>query len=476
MLRYSPKISEISYSVCFVLTTIFLVSILNVAAPAATVNISAGQSIQNAVNSNPPGTTFEIAAGTYRQQSIVPKAGDVFIGESGADMTGATLVSGFAHDAFWHAHINISYPASTPGQCFSWAPMCVFPEDLYVDNNLYQRVGSLAQMSSHHWYLDYSTGNVYLIDDPAGHTVEVSRTTYAFWGNASNVTIKGLVIEKYANSGQTGAIQPMNAAGDQGSNWVVRNNQIRYNHGAGIEGTTGMQIQYNNIHHNGEFGISACGDNILVGDNVISYNNTDGYNFGFGGGGAKFDKTNNLVVRYNTVIGNYGAGLHSDTYSYNGLYEYNYTSGNQVAGIQYEISTYGVIRNNTIVNDGYDFQGSGPWWGAGIFNLNSSNVEVYDNTVTNCMHGIIGANSLRVDENGIVFEVDNFSVHNNVITQQTGVLVGVLTNAASDLIYTGWGNHYGSNTYNMAGSSSALNYFWMGRFLDYASWKSYGQD
>jgi len=476
VLRYSPKISKISLSICFFLTTILLISILSVAAPAATVNITPGQSIQNAVNNNPPGTTFEIAAGTYRQQSIVAKAGDVFIGAAGADLNGATLVTGFTKSTFWVAHINISYPSSLPGQCFNWAPMCAYPEDLYVNNNLYQRVGSLSAMSSQHWYLDYSSGNVYLMDDPTGQNVEVATTTYAFWGNASNVTIQGLIIEKYANPGQTGAIEPMNAALAQGSNWVVQNNEIRYNHAAGIEGTTGMQIQYNNIHHNGELGIAASGDNILVGDNKINYNNTVGYNFGFGAGGAKFDQTNNLVVRYNTVIGNYGAGLHSDTYSTNGLYEYNYTSGNQVAGILYEISSYAVIRNNTIVNDGYDFQGSGPWWGAGIYNLNSSNVEVYSNTVTNCMHGITGANSLRVDVNGIIFQVQNYSVHDNVVTQQTGVAVGILTLVSGDLIYTSWGNSFKNNSYNLAGGGSALDYYWMGRNLNFASWQSYGLD
>jgi hypothetical protein len=474
VLRYSPKISRISHALYIVPTTILLVNLLVVAAPAATVNISAGQSIQNAVNSNPGGTTFQIAAGTYRQQSIVPKAGDVFIGAAGADLNGATLVTGFTKNTFWVAHINVSYPASLPGQCFGWAPMCAYPEDLYVDNNLYQRVGSLSAMSSHHWYLDYSNGNVYLMDDPSGQYVEVTTTRYAFWGNANNVTIRGLVIEKYANPGQTGAIEPMNAALAQGSNWIVEDNEIRYNHAAGVEGTTGMQILRNRIHNNGELGIAACGDNILVGNNTINYNNTVGYNFGFGAGGAKFDKTNNLVVRYNTVSGNYGAGLHSDSYSYNTLYEYNNTSNNKVAGILYEISSYGVIRYNTISNDGYNPQGSGPWWGAGIYNLNSTNVEVYNNTLTNCMHGITGANSLRADVNGIIFQVDNYSVHDNVITQSTGVAAGVFTLLSGDLIYTSWGNRYSANTYKLP--SGGLNYYWMGKYLNLASWKNYGED
>jgi len=468
----SPKTQR---TISIVFSTILLVGVMSMAARASTVTLTSGQSIQAAVNNNPAGTTFEIPAGTYRQQSIVPKSGDVFIGAAGADLNGSMVVTGFTHNTFWVAHVGISAPASLPGKCFSWAPMCQYPEDLYVDNTLYHRVSSLSVMSSNHWYLDYSNGNVYLMDDPTGHTVEITTTPYAFSGNANNVTIKGLLIEKYGAPGQTAAIFPENAAGDNGSDWIVENNEIRYNHGAGVEATTGMQILSNRIHNNGELGIAGCGDNILVESNNINFNNTDGYDYGFGAGGAKFDRTTNLVVRSNYVTGNYGAGLHSDTYSYNTLYEYNTTSNNKVAGIQYEISTYGVIRYNTITNDGYNPQGSGPWWGSGIYNLNSSNVEVYNNTVTNCMHGIVAADSLRVGENGAVLEVSNFSVHDNVVTQQTGVGDGVLTLATGDAIYTSWGNQYSNNTYNLP-SQSGLYFYWMDKNLDYAGWEGYGQN
>src|SRR5215472_6862393 len=42
------------------------------------VAIAAGASIQNAVNASPSGTTFCLAAGTYAQQTISPKARDTF--------------------------------------------------------------------------------------------------------------------------------------------------------------------------------------------------------------------------------------------------------------------------------------------------------------------------------------------------------------------------------------------------------------
>ena len=65
---------------------------LSVSANGSQVTIAPGQSIQAAVNSQPSGTTFVLKAGTYRNQSVVPKSGDVFIGEKGAVLDGGNVV------------------------------------------------------------------------------------------------------------------------------------------------------------------------------------------------------------------------------------------------------------------------------------------------------------------------------------------------------------------------------------------------
>ena len=50
--------------------------------------LSPGQDIQAAVNAHPAGTTFRLTAGVYRNQRVVPKSGDTFIGDAGAVMDG----------------------------------------------------------------------------------------------------------------------------------------------------------------------------------------------------------------------------------------------------------------------------------------------------------------------------------------------------------------------------------------------------
>jgi len=52
------------------------------------VNLSPGANIQNSVDNNPAGTTFCLAAGSYAQQSVVPKNNDQFIGGYSAVLDG----------------------------------------------------------------------------------------------------------------------------------------------------------------------------------------------------------------------------------------------------------------------------------------------------------------------------------------------------------------------------------------------------
>ncbi|HMC54600.1 MAG TPA: Ig-like domain-containing protein, partial [Gemmatimonadaceae bacterium] len=58
-----------------------------------TVTLKAGQSIQSAVNANPAGTVFVLTPGTYLNQRIVPKKGNVFYGQPGAVLDGANTTA-----------------------------------------------------------------------------------------------------------------------------------------------------------------------------------------------------------------------------------------------------------------------------------------------------------------------------------------------------------------------------------------------
>ena len=134
---------------------------------------------------NPASTTFSLAPGIHRLQSVVPKSGDAFVGQTGAILSGAALLTSFTQSgSYWTAHVTVTQAASYPGKCNSSSPACIYPEDLFFNNVPKTRVTSLSSVGPGKWYLNYSTGTAYMGDNPAGYTVEMSELRYAFTGGS----------------------------------------------------------------------------------------------------------------------------------------------------------------------------------------------------------------------------------------------------------------------------------------------------
>lgn len=332
------------------------------------------------------------------------------------------------------------------GRCQPEYPLCIFPEDVFVDDLPIVRVQHQEELGPGHWWSDSEAGEIYLADDPTGKKVELGSTRKAFSGDAQDVTIRGLIIEKYAQPAGEAAIDGKNA-----DRWVVEQNEIRWNHGVGIRAGNGWKILNNKTHHNGDCGMGGSGRDILVEGNEMYKNNYAGYWPGWEAGGAKFVLTENLVVRNNFSHDNIGPGLWTDINNKNVLYEGNRTTNN-TEGIFHEISFKAIIRNNTIWNDGNNTYGHHDG-DAGILVAESRDVEVYGNKVTNCRAGILGRQLNRNQDAQMYhmpepYEIHNLYVHDNEITQDTGVALGILKPAphVSNDVFTRWNNRFVNNT------------------------------
>ncbi|HEX5410749.1 MAG TPA: right-handed parallel beta-helix repeat-containing protein [Terriglobia bacterium] len=453
-------------------------------AQTAGIQLSPGDNIQAAVNNNPTGTTFILAPGVYRMQIVVPKAGDVFSGESGAVLDGAELVDASSwrqvSPSVWVAQASgITQQSSYRGVCSSTSPACMYPEDLFFDSKPLTRVPSGSLVVPGTWYLDYSAEKIYVGSDPGGHITELSTLGAAFWGDAGNVTIQGLVIEKYACIAGKGAVNAMNSLYGYGAaavNWKVDSNEIMLNHGVGVRVNSGMVVTNNKIHDNGQMGIAGNGDQTLVQNNEIYKNNFAGYAFDWEAGGIKFATyATNVTIDANYVHDNGGPGIHADISCDYVTIKNNHTAHNIGSGIHYEISYNGVISGNTVENDGSSPQGTSFWYGAGILISNASNVQVYGNTVTNCMNGIGGTQTDRGTDakTGTVYTLQNLYVHDNVITQKSGYAAGIIkASLFDDSVYTSWGNHLQNNTYYLSDPSYPY-FYWLDQNWIYAQWQTY---
>lgn len=352
------------------------------APPGGAVLLSPTQDLQSIINSKPAGTTYIFQPGLYRMQKITPKNGDTYIGDSKTILNGSKVLTSFTKiGSVWRVTGQTQKAYDTGEHCRDERPRCYFSNELFINDQRMEHVDALAKVGPGTWFFDYDLDAIYVGDDPTNKKVETSVTDYAFVasGTANNVTIKNFTIEKYANPGQRGAIYAFQTGDKKGIGWVIENNEIRNNHGGGITFADGNKVRFNKVIANGQSGIDGTGKDALVEGNEVAYNNATGYDSGWGAGGSKFFRAENLKVINNYFHHNDGPGFWTDIDNKGILYENNIAVYNNRMGIQHEISFDAVMRNNYLAHNGYTFD---TWmWGAQLLIQNSSNVEAYNNTI-----------------------------------------------------------------------------------------------
>ena len=401
------------------------------------------------MDANPTGTIFTLLTGVHRSEAIehvIPKNGNVFIGEPGAVMSGARVLSNFHGEGPYWVAADQTQQGPVGGTCTPGYGGCIFSEDLFIDGVPLWRVVSLGEVAVGQWFFDYAANKIYLQDDPAGRLVETSVGRHAFAGFSQDVTIRGLTIEKYANPAQSGAIN-----GPGGVNWVIDTNLVQLNHGAGIVFGDGAQILQNRVLRNGQIGLKTpAANNVIVEGNGIAFNNYAGYSSGWEAGGTKFARTNGLVLRGNNVHDNKGPGLWTDINNINCLIEGNTVRDNEGMGIFHEISYAAIIRDNIVERNS---RGWSPWlYGAQIMLSSSRDTEIYGNTVVVAADGGNGITLIQQNRgtgtHGPWVTTGNYVHHNDITHLGDQGLNGGAADWEQAAFLAG-GNRFDFNTYHV---------------------------
>jgi hypothetical protein len=439
---------------------------------AGCVSVAPSQSLQTAVDRHAAGTRFCLSRGIHRlTTAVIPKPHDTFIGRQGAVISGAKDITRlFAPSGrYWTASRQSQHNPAKPGVCDPGFPLCNAADDVYLDDEPLRPVQRLSQLAPGRVYFDHAAAKIYIANDPKGHRVEAAVATGAVRGyktSATDVTIRGLVIEKFANQAGVGAI-------NANRNWVVENNEVRLNHGIGVQG--GAIIRNNNIHDNGELGLSIYGeDHVLVEGNTLAHNNYAGYGTSWEAGGGKFMRTSHLTVRGNYVHDNRGVGIGSDSDNIYTVYVGNRIERNSGTGLVVETSFQTLIKRNTIRGNGFAFTGG--LTGAGIYLNTSQKVEIVDNTVFKNQQGIGIFSGNRGSGPHGAYATRNNYVHDNTITLMPKSGTGITSDFQADFKTNN--NRFQGNHYTLCGPA----YFavWNGengyRYADAKAWVASGFD
>lgn len=463
--------------------------------------------IQTALTAGTNGTRFLIKAGTYRLTTpLLPKTGQVLMGETGTIISGSVVLASWTNngDGTWYASGSLPSAYTDGGVCENLTNNeCQKREQVFVNGVHLDRYMSKVALGTvvNGFFEDYAANRVYITQDPAGKTVEMSKTAHLVRSVngaavATGVRLTGLTFQHAATPSQLGAVFL-----EGGNDWTVDHNVFQWNHGIAFHAANSLRLQthHNTIHHNGQLGVgsNACHQSVYE-DNEVYQNNTDLY---YGGdwesGGIKITHGDDVVVRRNNVHDNTGIGIWYDIDNRRGVINDNTLNNNYADGIRFEIGYGCKIFNNTL-------NGNGTAWGLGpgrggtdkwamvsvaAINVNSSpDVEIYANTIGQNQNGI-GAQQ-RDRGNGAygLRDLKNLWVHDNSINLTIGGTSGfgegssgldtLAMNAIPSAPYydvAQKNNRFDFNRYTID-NVGASRFAWSENYRTFAAFQGFGQE
>ncbi|MFN0128172.1 MAG: right-handed parallel beta-helix repeat-containing protein [Verrucomicrobiales bacterium] len=404
------------------------------------VTLPLGGNFQEIIDVHPPGTRYVVAAGVHRGATLVPKDGDVINGEPGAVLNGSLALENWTFDGQWWVHdAPVVTPLSLPGGVECAEPLCIQPQDFYLDGVRLRPVESLQRLlGDRDWFLDRENAKVYLRADPTGLLAELGGPSHTAIDCAPlgrpmplGVVIEDLTIEKYPCPPQIGAVR-------LGEGGVIRRCTITRSHSYGVQlMNAACLVQDCFIADNGMCGIGGTGIGAVIEGCEIANNVWSLFaGLPWDNGGVKIAGSRDTVFRRNYIHHNKGPGLWWDIKTTLLTVEANIIEFNDWEGILMEISDQAVIRRNICRWNGVLHRRA--LWGAQICVQNGAGAEIYENYIETgpdfrsafgSRQGVIVINQVdRVwDE---VYYQGNFSarkitVHDNTFVMPSGGHNGV---------------------------------------------------
>jgi len=368
------------------------------------------RTLTRAVEAAPAGATIIMRNGTYREGvAYVSKRLTIQPYPHERVWLKGSLVSIWRKDNWAYKFDQDSYEAGAIDQQHRYAG---HPDMVYVDGQPLIQVGTLADVGSEKFFVDYVSNKLYIGADPSGKSVEVAAFSQAMRVGADGTIIRGLGFMHYAGGRFEGALQF-----DSSNDVTVENNTFAWSASRGLamyQGN-GAIVTGNTFLNNGLMGYGSWRyDNVHIEGNRFAGNNQE--NFVLHGpvaepAGAKLTVGRNWIIRDNVFENNLATGLWLDISNYNTTIVSNRVVSNLSYGIYYEISGKAIIGSNLIVENT-----------SGIRVSNASEVKIYNNTLVGNQENISIQDDSRQNTDaeelslGITYVSANIELKNNIFS------------------------------------------------------------
>ncbi len=302
------------------------------------------------LNASSEGETVCFTRGLYDNFVYEPKTGQKFLGFGMAELNGSVILDGFdTAGGIWKRSdievLPLSAAACLPAN--EELRDCNKRQNLFFNDKNIKEIDRRPLPGEFAWFLDRESAVIYVGFDPSDGVIKLSVRNHAFFGQASDVTIDGFIIQHYASFPQQGAVQ-----GKDGVRWLIEGNLVQDNAGAGINLGSQMVAVKNTIRRNGQIGVRGTGEAIALIGNAIVENNVNNFDTAWEAGGSKFFKTKGLLLVNNCFSENAGPGIWLDVDNEDSVIISNFSITNSHAGIFLEISYGSLVSDNIVAYNG----------------------------------------------------------------------------------------------------------------------------
>lgn len=375
------------------------------AAEAAGTSLSAPTTVESAIARVVTGDAIILRGGTYRTGGLVLNQGITIqpYRDEVPVLKGTRVAAQWEplRDGVWRTPWTSLFP-QRPADWWQRnregmrTPLHRFNNDMvFIDGEFLQSAAWEGGLDAHSYSIDYEGGYVYIASNPKDHLVEITawdsaivRTTRPAHGKNSDrkgPAIRGITFTQYAyraleveGNEPEGPADPATFGKDVVGT-TLENLTITYcSRVAAYLRGDGLVLRNSLISDTSTEGIYImASSDVLLEHNIFRRNNIERITGYYPSGVKIFNQTHRVTCRDNLVVEQpYSNGIWYDVGNVDGVFVNNWVE-NAMDGFFFEISKGAVAAGNVFVN-----------CDKGIRVLNSSNVQIYQNTLVNSVASI----------------------------------------------------------------------------------------